>query len=158
MLPQEGDTSQVFKESLPFAFGECLFECDISSAPLALCWPQFLITYQYNLLISSFQLLQNLREPNEVTLNTEAVHPARISVSTCNLAGYNNPGDHNLNKSCSEGLETCFLNIRFRCMVYCRYHSSLAGYVVVHLVEAPRYKPEGRGFDSRWCHCNFSLT
>jgi len=26
------------------------------------------------------------------------------------------------------------------------------------LVEALRYKPEGRGFDSRWCHCNFSLT
>ena len=21
-----------------------------------------------------------------------------------------------------------------------------------------RYKPEGGGFDSRWCHCNFSLT
>jgi len=27
-----------------------------------------------------------------------------------------------------------------------------------HLVEALRYKPEGRGFDSRWCHWNFSLT
>jgi len=26
------------------------------------------------------------------------------------------------------------------------------------LVEAQRYKPEGRGFDSRWCHWNFSLT
>ena len=26
------------------------------------------------------------------------------------------------------------------------------------LVEAIRYKPEGRGFDSRWCHWNFSLT
>jgi len=23
---------------------------------------------------------------------------------------------------------------------------------------ALRYKPEGRGFDSRWCHWNFSLT
>ena len=23
------------------------------------------------------------------------------------------------------------------------------------LVEALRYKPEGRCFDSRWCHCNF---
>ena len=32
------------------------------------------------------------------------------------------------------------------------------GHVVVHLVEAPSYKPEGRGFDSRWCHWNFSLT
>ena len=26
------------------------------------------------------------------------------------------------------------------------------------LVEALRYKSEGRGFDSRWCHWNFSLT
>jgi hypothetical protein len=29
---------------------------------------------------------------------------------------------------------------------------------VAHLVEALRYKPEGRGFDSRWSHWNFSLT
>jgi len=26
------------------------------------------------------------------------------------------------------------------------------------LVEALRYKREGRRFDSRWCHWNFSLT
>jgi hypothetical protein len=25
-------------------------------------------------------------------------------------------------------------------------------------VKALRYKPAGRGFDSRWCHWNFSLT
>jgi hypothetical protein len=24
--------------------------------------------------------------------------------------------------------------------------------LVAQLVEALRYKPEGRGFDSRWCH------
>ena len=30
--------------------------------------------------------------------------------------------------------------------------------LVVQLVEALRYKSEGRGFDSRWCHWNFSLT
>ena len=29
---------------------------------------------------------------------------------------------------------------------------------VVELVKALFYKPEGRGFDSRWCHWNFSLT
>jgi hypothetical protein len=29
---------------------------------------------------------------------------------------------------------------------------------VAQSVEALRYKPEGRGFDSRWCHWNFSLT
>jgi hypothetical protein len=32
------------------------------------------------------------------------------------------------------------------------------GHVVTQLVEALRYKPEGCGFDSRWCHWNFSLT
>jgi len=29
---------------------------------------------------------------------------------------------------------------------------------VAQLVEALRLKPEGRGFDSRWCYWNFSLT
>jgi hypothetical protein len=28
---------------------------------------------------------------------------------------------------------------------------------VAHLVEAMRYKPEGRGFDSRWCHWKFFI-
>ena len=32
------------------------------------------------------------------------------------------------------------------------------GHAVVQLVEALRYKSEGRGFDSRWCHWYFSLT
>jgi len=30
--------------------------------------------------------------------------------------------------------------------------------LVAQLVKALRYKPEGRGFDSRWCHWNFTLT
>jgi hypothetical protein len=30
--------------------------------------------------------------------------------------------------------------------------------LVAQLVEALRYKPEGRGFHSRWCHSIFSLT
>ena len=29
---------------------------------------------------------------------------------------------------------------------------------LAQLVEAMRYKPEGRGFDSRWCHWDLSLT
>jgi hypothetical protein len=32
------------------------------------------------------------------------------------------------------------------------------GYAVAQLVEALRYKPEGRGFDFRWSHWNFSVT
>jgi hypothetical protein len=30
--------------------------------------------------------------------------------------------------------------------------------LVAQLVEALRYRPEGRGFDFRLCHWNFSLT
>ena len=32
------------------------------------------------------------------------------------------------------------------------------GHAVAQLVEALRYKPEGRGFDSRLCHWNFLLS
>jgi hypothetical protein len=35
-------------------------------------------------------------------------------------------------------------------------HGKSKGNAVAQLVEALRYKPEGRTFDSRWCH--FSLT
>ena len=34
----------------------------------------------------------------------------------------------------------------------------IVGHVLAQLVEALRYKPEGRGFDSCWYHWNFSLT
>ena len=33
-----------------------------------------------------------------------------------------------------------------------------AAKVVAQLVEALRYKPKGRGCDSRWSHLNFSVT
>jgi hypothetical protein len=36
--------------------------------------------------------------------------------------------------------------------------SYLLGHAVAQLFEAPRYKPEGRKFESRWCHWNFSLA
>jgi hypothetical protein len=32
------------------------------------------------------------------------------------------------------------------------------GYALAQLVEALHYKPESRGFDSRWSHWNFSVT
>ena len=37
-------------------------------------------------------------------------------------------------------------------------YSKGGGHAVAQLVEALRYKLEGRRFDSRWCHWNFSLT
>jgi aminoglycoside phosphotransferase (APT) family kinase protein len=32
------------------------------------------------------------------------------------------------------------------------------GHAVAQLAEVMRHNPEDRGFDSRWCHWNFSLT
>ena len=41
---------------------------------------------------------------------------------------------------------------------YYYYYIIIWGHAVAQLVEALLYKPEGRGFDSRWCHWNCSLT
>jgi len=41
------------------------------------------------------------------------------------------------------------------CYIHCL---SSWGQAVAHSVEALCYKPEGCGFDSQWCHWNFSLT
>jgi len=35
---------------------------------------------------------------------------------------------------------------------------NILGHAVAQLVEALRYKSEGRGFDSQWCNWNFTLT
>jgi hypothetical protein len=47
--------------------------------------------------------------------------------------------------------------VAFLCNIYVdNYRCSK--HAVAWLVEALRYKPERRGFDSLWCHWNFSLT
>jgi len=42
--------------------------------------------------------------------------------------------------------------------IYICIYIYIWGHAVAQLVEALHYKPEGRGFDSRWCHWKFSLT
>jgi hypothetical protein len=42
----------------------------------------------------------------------------------------------------------------FKCVSYFICVGARGGVVV----KALRYKPAGRGFDSRWCHWNFSVT
>jgi len=69
--------------------------------------------------------------------------------------------------------ESVFMNQQILSVHRLRQHRSLSVYIGLHfyfisrtlycyavtqLVEALRYKPEGRGFDFRWCHLNFSLT
>jgi hypothetical protein len=43
------------------------------------------------------------------------------------------------------------------CPVKLYFALYVAGYAMMQLVEALRFKPEGRCFDSPWCHWNFSL-
>ena len=38
------------------------------------------------------------------------------------------------------------------------YHYDILGAHGGVVVKAIRYKPAGRGFDSLWCHWNFSVT
>ena len=47
--------------------------------------------------------------------------------------------------------------IRISRFIY-RTYEPIPGFAVAQLVESLRYKLEGRGFDSRWCLWNFSLT
>jgi len=47
---------------------------------------------------------------------------------------------------------TRLVQLVIECDTFC------VGHAVAQLVEALRYKQESRGFDSRWCHWNFSLT
>jgi hypothetical protein len=44
------------------------------------------------------------------------------------------------------------------CYIFLESVRVLLGHAIAQLVEALRYKSEGRGFDSQWCHWNFSLT
>jgi hypothetical protein len=39
----------------------------------------------------------------------------------------------------------------------CQEYFVVLGHAVAQLVEALRYTPEGRGFDTRWCLWNFSF-
>ena len=55
-------------------------------------------------------------------------------------------------------LQVC--NAKFLNFLFCVFQVLLIlmGYSVAQLVEGLCYNPESRGFDSRWCHWNFSLT
>ena len=52
-------------------------------------------------------------------------------------------------------LFTLTICARYKLGTLCIYIRGTRGGVVV---KALRYKPAGRGFDSRWCHWNFSVT
>ena len=76
-----------------------------------------------------------------------------------NTVQYNTIQDPNL-RSLYLFVTSYFLLLfkHFSSLLFLRWFLYLWGNAVAQLVEALRYKPEGRGFDSRWCHWNFSLT
>jgi hypothetical protein len=43
-------------------------------------------------------------------------------------------------------------------LIFLHYRTECVGHAVTQLVEELRYKPEGRRFDSQWCHWKFSFT
>jgi hypothetical protein len=55
-------------------------------------------------------------------------------------------------------LKYSHLTIHWRRVAFRFTESMRCTLAVAQLVEALRYKPERRGFDSRWCHWKFSLT
>jgi hypothetical protein len=55
----------------------------------------------------------------------------------------------------------CFqytLSVMLVLLLFCDGMYVLWGHAVAQLIKALRYKPEGCGFYSRWCHWSFSLT
>ena len=49
------------------------------------------------------------------------------------------------------GIEPCRLDYRLSTLECVGTHGGI-------VVKVLRYKPAGRGFDSRWCHWNFSVS
>ena len=54
--------------------------------------------------------------------------------------------------------QMCHIYIYIYMYIYIHTHTHIYIHAVAQLVEALRYKPEGRGFDSQCCQWNFSLT
>ena len=55
---------------------------------------------------------------------------------------------------------TYIINQQIHICICCTYlftYLHTWGHAVAQLVEALRYKSEGRGFDSRWCHWKFFI-
>jgi 2-keto-3-deoxy-L-rhamnonate aldolase RhmA len=82
----------------------------------------------------------------------KTVHRRMWSVAASSAQGIDN---HQVRSVYKEAVSKPALVYRQKVMLISRinqYHR------VAQLVEALRYKPEGRRFDSRWIHSYFSLT
>ena len=58
---------------------------------------------------------------------------------------------------CALATKETFLRLQVKCPTFLFDFYPNLGHAVAQIVEALLYKPEGRGFDSRWCHWNFFI-
>jgi len=78
----------------------------------------------------------------------------------CHVAVHFLPSTHKFGRNVSGVLRTCIPSTKATASKFVTRLVTFLHFVcaVAQSVEALRYKPEGRGFDSRWCDWNFSLT
>jgi hypothetical protein len=116
------------------------------------------------LAIAMFCNLNSHKNIYTKSLTSFVVHPASYSMGTGVLCRDKAAAVWYWPLTQNRGLEWLKLYLHFSNMPSWRGHPQIhlyllqMGYAVAQLVEALCYKPEGRGFDSRWCHYNVSLT
>ena len=84
-------------------------------------------------------------------------HPASYSVGTKVTAGVKRPGlEVNHSSPCSAKFknEWNYTSIPS----HCPHDVDIEGFTFTYYHGCTALQPESRGFDSRWCHLNFSLT
>jgi hypothetical protein len=77
-----------------------------------------------------------------------------VSKASVGVASDGSPGRHRF------GIQKSVFrlyDLQLMSKIYLSPTKNTSGHAVAQLIEALRYKPEGRGSDSRWCRRNFSL-
>jgi hypothetical protein len=88
-----------------------------------------------------------------------ALRPTGLCVSTVvELLLYANIRTEKIQLICVQVIRTGGVQVLVVSWVFTLYSIMSRGHAVAQLVEALRYNPEGRRFDSRCCHWNLSLT
>ena len=106
------------------------------------------------------ELLHLSRDTRQAPLGVSTIHYSSLLVGVTNIDIECNADNTGKLTAISFGR----LKSSFKCtlliIIRVLYHiiHIYVGHAVAQLVETLRYKPEGRGFDSRWCHWNFLLT
>jgi len=154
-----------------FALGMCIFPVtpltDVTFAPfcsntVTVHWAAedkstrlFLYSTMYLIMPNNGHLVKNMA--TQISLPTIILYTAQWAARV--REGWN----------CLSSLASCHENTYLTCTKevsglnpgypYCGFFKQyFKRHMVAQLTEALCYKPEGHGFDSRWCHWNFSFT